>query len=160
MIFFPSIHLYPSTAWQFSLLELIEGNILFRSFQITKLKPFSQLTWIFFSYPSFDTMKWYPRASAPPRQPDWWHKFTHKHTFTRGMQPYMHPTGTKPFNSSSVLLLLTFFLSLHWYVHTSPLKTHSFMSAFIFEIYALCLNFSTDISTWIFLTLWEPPLLY
>ncbi|XP_042569434.1 prominin 1 b isoform X8 [Cyprinus carpio] len=23
------------------------------------------------SYPSYDTMRWYPRASAPPRQPDW-----------------------------------------------------------------------------------------
>nr|XP_021336935.1 prominin-1 isoform X2 [Danio rerio] len=26
---------------------------------------------VFDDYPSYDTMRWYPRASAPPRQPDW-----------------------------------------------------------------------------------------
>lgn len=47
---------------------------------------------------------------------------THKHTFIRGMQPYMPPTGTKPFSSSPVRPLLTFFLPFH-YVDTS----HSFI---------------------------------
>ncbi|XP_067297819.1 prominin 1 b isoform X2 [Pseudorasbora parva] len=26
---------------------------------------------VYDDYPSYDTMRWYPRASAPPRQPDW-----------------------------------------------------------------------------------------
>ncbi len=148
-----------------SFLELVERYILCRSVQITKLKQFSQLTWVFFSYPSFDTMRWYPRASAPPRQPDWWHKFTHKYTFTRGMQPYILPTGTKPFIGSSVLLLLTFFLSLHWYVLTSPLKTHSFISVFIlfwnfcFMSQLLNLHLNLNFSHFVFIH-GQPPLLY
>lgn len=84
-------------------------------------------------------MRWYPRASAPPRQPDWWHKFTHTlHTFTRGIQPHMQPTGTKPFNSSSVHPLFIFSLSIHLlYKHICSCQCSSCWFCFF---YCWCLN--------------------
>lgn len=58
------------------------------------------------------------------------------------MQPYMQPTGTKPFNSLSVRPF--FFLPLH-YIHSYPLtnkQTHSFMSVFLLLILLLLLLMS------------------
>lgn len=52
-----------------------------------------------FSYPSYDTMRWYSHALAPPRQPDWWHIFNY--TFSHAIyRCQTHLTGTKSFNRS------------------------------------------------------------
>lgn len=69
---------------------------------------------------------------------------THINTFTGGMQPYMQPTGTKPFNNLSVHPL--FLLPLH-YIHTYPLSNKHIRSCqcsscwFCF-FYCWCLNWN------------------
>ncbi|XP_051994087.1 prominin-1-A-like isoform X2 [Xyrauchen texanus] len=50
-------------------LFLIPGIIL--SVKLAKFYRRMDTEDVYDDYPSYDTMRWYPRASAPPRQPDW-----------------------------------------------------------------------------------------